>query len=115
MKRKETLRSWLAALVVIASLASCYKFGRIAAPKEVNPNEAYVGRIVVVNDNNNGPVTTLGIFAVRVPENWDVQVEDGAYEQFANEGVIIPADSSDPTNKPAGPGTLTGNMHYSAL
>ena len=115
MKRKETLRSWLAALVVIASLASCYKFGRIAAPKEVNPNEAYSGRIVVVNDNNNGPVTTYGIFAVRVPQNWDVQVEEGAYEQYAKEGVVIPADSGDPENKPEGPGALKGNMHYSAL
>ena len=115
MKRKETLKSWMVALVVIASLASCYKFGRIAAPKEVNPNEAYAGRIVVVNDNNNGPVTTYGIFAVRVPLNWDVQVEEGAYEQYAKEGVVIPADSGDPENKPEGPGALKGNMHYSAL
>lgn len=115
MKRDNRFLSWSVALFAIAMLASCYKFGKIVAPKEVNPNEAYQGRIVVVNDNNNGPVTTLGIFAVRVPENWDVQVEEGAYEQYAEEGVVIPADANDSENKPAGPGTLTGNMHYSAL
>jgi hypothetical protein len=75
-------------LVFIAvALVSCYKFGRIYAPKEVAPNTAYEGRIVCINDGNNAEQTGFSVFAVRVPLNWDVTVGDSAYQQFAREGL----------------------------
>ncbi|MBQ8047602.1 MAG: metallophosphoesterase [Prevotella sp.] len=115
MSKSRKFFSVASAFLLITMLASCYKFGRIVAPKQVNPHEAFNGRIVVVNDNNNGPVTTYGIFAVRVPENWEVEVGENAYVQYAEEGVVIPADGEHPDEKPAGPGSLTGTMHYSSL
>ena len=115
MNKRSNLLNMATALLVVTMLVSCYKFGRIAAPKEVNPHEAYDGRIVVVNDNNNGPVNTYGIFAVRIPVNWDVTVGEDAYVQYADGDIYIPADENDPDNKPGGPANVTDGMHYSAL
>ena len=80
MKRVRHLKgSWAIAVVVISlAMASCYKFARIFAPKEVAPNTPYVGRIVCVTDGNNGEQTGFSVFAVRVPRNWDVTVGDSA-------------------------------------
>ena len=74
--------SWIVALAFIAvAMVSCYKFGRIFAPKEVAPNTPYQGRIVCINENNNGEQTGFSVFAVRVPRNWEVTVGDSAYQQ----------------------------------
>ena len=87
-------------VAILLTLVSCYKFGRIAAPTTVAAFESFEGRIVVANDNNNGPVTGYSIFAVRVPENWDVTTSDNAYVQYATGNITIPGDENDPT-KPA--------------
>ena len=89
MKRVRHLKgSWFIAAVLISlAMASCYKFGRIFAPKEVAPNTPYQGRIVCVNENNNGEQTGFSVFAVRVPRNWEVTVGDRAYQQYAREGL----------------------------
>ncbi|MBR5963249.1 MAG: hypothetical protein IK000_03760 [Bacteroidaceae bacterium] len=80
--------SWVIAIVVISlAMASCYQFARIFAPKEVAGNTPYEGRIVCVNENNNGEQTGYSVFAVRVPRNWDVTVGDSAYQQYAREGL----------------------------
>lgn len=88
MKCSRKRHSWvLWTLVITLSLASCYKFGRIATPKTVDPNTAYEGRIVVVNDGNNGEQTGYSVFAVRVPRNWEVTVGDNAYQQYGPKGA----------------------------
>lgn len=80
--------SWVVCtLLITLSLASCYKFSRIAAPKTVAPNTAYEGRIVAVNDGNNGEQTGYSVFAIRVPRNWEVNVGDNAYQQYGPAGV----------------------------
>ena len=102
------------AVAILLTLVSCYKFGRIAAPKTVAAFESFEGRIVVANDNNNGPVTGYSIFAVRVPENWDVTTSDNAYVQYATGDITIPGDENDPT-KPAEKANISDVMHYSSL
>jgi len=89
MKHVKHLKgSWFIAAVLISlAMASCYKFARIFAPKEVAPNTPYEGRIVCVTDGNNGEQTGFSVFAVRVPRNWDVTVGDSAYQQYAREGL----------------------------
>lgn len=89
MKREKHLRgAWLIAIVLVSlAVASCYKFGRIYAPKTVAPNTAYEGRIVCINDNNTGEQTGFSVFAIRVPRNWEVTVGDSAYQQYAKEGL----------------------------
>ena len=89
MKRVKHLKgSWFVAAVLISlAMASCYKFARIFAPKEVAPNTPYEGRIVCVTDGNNGEQTGFSVFAVRVPRNWEVTVGDSAYQQYAQEGL----------------------------
>lgn len=101
-------------VAILLTLVSCYKFGRIAAPKTVAAFESFEGRIVVANDNNNGPVTGYSIFAVRVPENWDVTTSDNAYVQYATGNITIPGDENDPT-KPAEKANISDVMHYSSL
>ena len=113
MRKTRTLLNSMIALGFIMMLVSCYKFGRIAAPKVVNPNEAFEGRIVAVNDNSLGPASGYSIFAVRVPENWTVEVGDNAYQQYATGDITIPGDANDPT-KPAEKANITDRMHYSA-
>lgn len=56
-------------LIVLGLTVSCYKFGRIAAPKEIAGGAAFEGRINVINDGNNSTQTGLSFFAVRVPSN----------------------------------------------
>lgn len=89
MKYKRHLKgSWFITAVLISlAMASCYKFARIFAPKEVAPNTPYEGRIVCSNDGNNGEQTGFSVFAVRVPRNWEVTVGDSAYRQYAREGL----------------------------
>ena len=89
MKRVRQVKgSWFIAAVIISlSVVSCYKFARIYAPKEVAPNTPYEGRIVCINDGNNGEQTGYSVFAIRVPRNWDVTVGDSAYQQYAREGL----------------------------
>lgn len=74
-------------LIVLGLTVSCYKFGRIAAPKEIAGGAAFEGRINVINDGNNSTQTGLSFFAVRVPSNWNVTVAGDAYKQFAKEGT----------------------------
>ncbi|MBO7467170.1 MAG: hypothetical protein J6T94_05775 [Bacteroidaceae bacterium] len=87
MKREKHLKgAWLFAIVLVSlAVASCYKFGRIAAPKSVAPNTTYEGRIVCVNDNNNTEQTGFSVIAVRVLHNWEVTVGKSAYQQYARE------------------------------
>ena len=105
----------MVALGPIMMLVSCYKFGRIAAPKVVNPNEAFDGRIVVVDDNCWGESTGYGFFAVRVPESWTVEVGENAYRQYAKGDITIPGDENNPEEKPAEKANISDNMHYSAV
>ena len=88
MKKSRTRYSWvLWTLLITVSLASCYKFSSIFTPKEVAPNTAYEGRIVAINDGNNGEQTGYSVFAIRVPRNWEVTVGDSAYVQYGPEGL----------------------------
>lgn len=74
-------------LMMTLLFVSCYKIGKVYSPKSVAPNTAYEGRIVIVNDNNNGPQTGYSLFAICVPKNWDVTMGPGALQQYAREGV----------------------------
>lgn len=88
MKHSRNRYSWVVwTLLITLTLASCYKFARIAAPKTVDPNTAFEGRIVAINDGNNGEQTGYSVFAIRVPRNWEVTVGDNAYQQYGPEGV----------------------------
>lgn len=77
----------LATITVI--LASCYRIGKVYSPKTVDPNTAYSARIVIVNDNNSDPQTGYSMFAVCVPSNWTVTVQEGALKQYGKAGAKI--------------------------
>ncbi len=97
MKKRFTKLTNLAiAMVIAVAITSCYTIGRVVAPTEVAGNEAFDGRIKVVNDGNNATQTGLSFFAVRVPENWNVTVDDKSYKQFAAPGTVN--DEGDPVN-----------------
>jgi hypothetical protein len=107
MKRKCTKLANLAVgAVIMMSLASCYKFGRIAIPSEIAGNAAFEGRITAINNNNDADQTGLSFFAVRVPENWNVTVGENSYVQYAAEGTL---DNSD------NPVNMSAAMRYSAI
>ncbi len=107
MKRNcTTLCNIAAGLAIILSLASCYKFGRIAVPTEIAGNEAFESRITAVTVDNNGAQTGLSFFAVRVPENWNVTVGDKSYVQYAAEGTLN--DEGKEVN-------MSAAMRYSAV
>ena len=90
MKNSKLFKNRLLAFAVIAMiLASCYRIGKIYSPKTVDPNTAYQARIVIVNDNNSDPQTGYSMFAVCVPSNWTVSVQEGALKQYGKEGAMI--------------------------
>lgn len=99
------------ALFVVLTLVSCYQFGRIVAARQVKAHESFDGRIVAIDDGCNGPATGYGIFAVRVPENWNVTVGDSAYVQYAKENVTVPGDDSHEAEI----ANVADSMRYSSL
>ena len=90
MKDSKLFKSRLLILAAVTMiLVSCYRIGKVYSPSIVDPNTAYSARIVMVNDNNSDPPTGYSMFAVCVPSNWTVSVQEGALKQYGKEGAMI--------------------------
>jgi len=90
MKDSKLFKNRLLILAAITMMfVSCYRIGKVYSPTTVNPNTSYPARIVIVNDNNSDPQTGYSMFAVCVPSNWTVSVEEGALKQYGKEGAMI--------------------------
>ena len=90
MKHSKLFKNrWFILVAITMFFASCYRIGKIYSPSTVDPNTAYPARIVIVNDNNSDPQTGYSMFAVCVPFNWTVSVQEGALKQYGKEGAMI--------------------------
>lgn len=93
-KRKNSI-ILMVALMLVATMTSCFKIGRTAANGRMESKHRQHCRVVAITDGYDGhnPAVGYGVAGIRVPSTWRVTTADDAYVQYADPYVIIDGDT----------------------